>query len=414
MTTIPAQLVARPTPVTSARARGARRPTALLLGAVAFLVVGTASSQEPPPFRVTIKDDKVEIRDSDALVPVEPGRKLQWGVQGLSPSVRSENGQMMHLSHYPTFSIDGQLHMQGQGGRPEVLNRSLPRGKGRQDREAYQSIYVFGDLRVTATFTLVPTRPAVRGARRRLDAVLTHYLIENKGAQPHRFGLRVYMDAYLIDNDGCQFAAPTMPGRVLNGVTLKDKQLPAYVQVLQRPNLQAPMFVAHLTLNLGSKIEKPDRVVLTGHGQGFNGWDMPAVMSGDTALGVFWEPKVIPPGGKRAIGYAYGQGLASSLEGEGLVAVALGGSFEPGKRFTVAAHVTDPTPGQTLRLELPAGMALLEGEETQPVVVPSPGEAQGLVLWKGRVLRPGDFTVRIHSSTGVTQSKVIAVARGAG
>ena len=90
--------------------------------------------------------------------------------------------------------------------------------------------------------------------------LLVHYLVENKGTRPHQFGLRVYMDTYVIDNDGCLFAAPTMPGKVLDGVALKGKLLPPYVQLLQRPDLKAPGFVAHLTLDLGPKLEKADRL----------------------------------------------------------------------------------------------------------------------------------------------------------
>src|SRR5262249_42566941 len=153
-----------------------------------------------------------------------------------------------------------------------------------------------------------------------------------------------------------------------DGTVLKGKQLPPYVQLLQRPDLKAPGYVAHLTLDLGGRLEKPDQVVLTRHGQGFGTWEMAPVMAmGDSALGVFWEPREIRPGGKRELAYGYGQGIVPSPENEGRVQLALGGSFEPGKRFTVTAYVNDPAPGQSLTLELPPGMALEEGRASQPV-----------------------------------------------
>ena len=49
--------------------------------------------------------------------------------------------------------------------------------------------------------------------------------------------------------------------------------------MLQNPDLKNPGFVSHLTLNLGNSLEKPERVVLTRHGAGFGGWDMPAMAS---------------------------------------------------------------------------------------------------------------------------------------
>ncbi len=108
------------------------------------------------------------------------------------------------------------------------------------------------------------------------------------------------------------------------------------MQLLQQPDLKNPGFVAHLTLNLGSSVEKPDRVVLTRHGVGFGTWEMQPVASmGDSALGVFWEPKEIKPGGKREIAYGYGQGIVPPTEGEGQYEMQLGGSFEPGKLFTI-------------------------------------------------------------------------------
>ncbi len=398
-------------PRSGAVSRLVRWGVGALLGAVAVVALSTASSQEPAPPQVTIKDETPVIRDPDASVPIEPGRGIQYQPQGLTVAIRTERNETLHLSHYPTLKIDDRLYQYGQGGQPLVNNRPLPAGKGGKQREGFQSVYRFGDVWVTATFTLVPTKPPAQGAKRRLDSILIHYRIENKGKQTSKIGLRVYMDTYVVDNDGCQFASPTIPGKILNGVELKGKTLPDYFQLLQRPDLKNPMYVAHMTLSLGSKLEKAERVVLTQHGVGFNGWEMQAQVAGDTGLGMFWEPKEVKPGGKRDIAYAYGRGIASSPENEGLVHLTLGGSFEPGKRFTVSAQVSDPAPGQSLRLELPPGMELLEGAQVQPVPGPTGDDGTSLVMWTARVQRPGEFTVRIHSSTGVTQGKIVTIKR---
>jgi hypothetical protein len=382
--------------------------------ALALLAVGGALAQGPrPPFKVTVKDDK-PVTSEAAEAPLDPVQRINFQPQGLAVTVRTANNEILHLSHFPTVNIDGQLHAQGGGGRPEVINRALPVQKGRKARQGFESIYNYGDVRVTATFTLVPTKPAVKGGKRQLDSVLIHYLIENKGNKAHKIGLRVYMDVYVVSNDGAQFAAPTMPGKILNGVELKGKTLPPYVQMLQNPNLQNPGYVSHLTLDLGSKIEKAERVVLTRHGApgAFGGWDMPAMVAGDTALGVFWEPKEVKPGGKRVIAYGYGKGIATSPESEGVVRLALGGSFAPGKAFDVTAYVTDPAPGQSLTLQLPPGMELLEGPACQPVPEPPADEPTSLVRWRARVARPGQYTLGVRSSTGLTHRKLISVSPG--
>jgi cyclophilin family peptidyl-prolyl cis-trans isomerase len=94
------------------------------------------------------------------------------------------------------------------------------------------------------------------------------------------------------------------------------------------------------------------------------------------------------------------------------VKLVLGGSFAPAKLFTITAFVDFPVQGQTLTLELPAGVKLMEGKETQPV---PDSMAASVVLWKARVLRPGEFSVKVRSSTGTERSQTIKslLAKGA-
>src|SRR5207237_6115592 len=98
-----------------------------------------------------------------------------------------------------------------------------------------------------------------------------------------------------ITNDGALFAAPNFPNKILDGIELKGKTLPPFVQCLERPDLRNPGYVAHLTLDLGSGLEKASRVVLSSHGAGgFGMWDMPVMQAmGDSALAVFFDPKEI-------------------------------------------------------------------------------------------------------------------------
>jgi hypothetical protein len=125
---------------------------------------------------------------------------------------------------------------------------------------------------------------------------------------------------------------------------------------------------------------------------------------------MYWDPKEIKPGGRRELAYAYGQSVAGNPENEGKVAVVLGGSFEPGKLFTVTAYVEDPVPGQNLTLDLPPGMERLEGAAVQPVP-PISADGHCLVLWKARVQKTGEFQLRVRSSTGTTESKTISITR---
>jgi hypothetical protein len=137
-------------------------------------------------------------------------------------------------------------------------------------------------------------------------------------------------------------------------------------------------------------------------------WEPPAQPAGDSACCLLWNVKELRPGAKRTMVYAYGGGIGSDPENDGIVSLALGGSFAPGKLFTISAQVDDPAREQALTLELPPGMERVEGREIQPVP-PAGASGTSMVLWKARVLRLGDFDVKVHSSTGVTQVKHVRI-----
>ena len=221
---------------------------------------------------------------------------------------------------------------------------------------------------------------------------------------------RTSIDILINNNDGALFASPTThPGQVLNGVELKGKTFPDFLQVIENPNLKAPGMVAVMTFKFGGKVDGPSRIVLTNLPQvGAGQWDVVAQAAGDSACAIFWDPKTIQPGEKREMAWAYGGGIASNIEGEGKVAVSLAGNLEPGKLFDLQALVEDPTLGQTLRLELPAGVERVEGSEIEPVAA-SVESPNSVVLWRARVMRPGTYDLKVHSSTGVTSIKTVTI-----
>ncbi len=307
------------------------------------------------------------------------------------------------------FKVDGAMVYPNSPRAAQPLP-ATPTGKA---RPGVQQVWGFGDLRITQWLEHIPSRPSKPGEKRAMDTVLVKYLVENLGPKAHTFGTRVRIDSYCIDNDGALFASPTThPNQILNGILLKEKSLPEYVQILQRPNLKDPGFVGHFTLKLGQKLIGPDRFACTFHGAPENGWEVAVGASnGDSDCVLYWEPRSVPAGGKIEMAYAYGKGLASTPDSEGRVSVAFGGSFEPNKLFTVSAYVDDPMSGQSLTLELPKGVALVEGRAIQPVPQPMDETATSLVQWRCRVSDLGEHTLRIRSSTGVTQTRTFTVTR---
>jgi hypothetical protein len=392
--------------------RSSFRATAgFLLAAIAAL---PAHSGEKPKFKVKITDEKAVVVDMDDSTAIDPVRRINFNDQqfqgGFYLNIRTSNNQTLHLSHFPMFLINGQQMQPGQGGRFEAGSRQLGKTPGGRVRDGYRSTWVLDNLRITQTVELHPAKAKAPGQKRLMNTVLISYTIENKGNAVQKVGARVCMDTYVIDNDGCLFAAPTHPKKVLDGVILENKTLPPYVQMLQRPNVENPGYVSHLTLDVGSRYEKINKVVLSSLRAGFGQWDMQAQAAmGDSALSAYWPTKDIKPGGKRELAYAYGEGIGSSTGSEGRNQISFSGSFEPGKAFTIAAVVADPAPGQTLTLELSRGMKRLEGKEVQSVPPLADDQEYSTVLWKARVLEPGEHVVRIRSSTGVTETKIVTV-----
>jgi hypothetical protein len=91
----------------------------------------------------------------------------------------------------------------------------------------------------------------------------------------------------------------------------------------------------------------------------------------------------------------------------GYVAMALSPPFAPGKAFTVTAAVSNPLPGQTLTLPMPAGLRLLSGMETMPVELAQ--DSTTVVTWHVLVEQPGTYPLRLVSSAGQTLKKTITI-----
>jgi hypothetical protein len=373
------------------------------------LMLGLPAAADPP-VKVAIQEEKAEI--TEPVLPVVPQvvihpsftNQMSYGLNGVGGKrLTFSNG-----SARTNFLIDNQVLF------PNTIQRPLPAGPRGKPRHGVIETWVQGDLHITQTMEVVPGKRGEKvapGTKRFLDTLLIRYVLENKGQRPHTVGTRVRIDMYNVDNDGCLFHAPaTFPKKILDGITLKGpKEVPPVLRSLQRPSLENPGNVAYFTFKLGSKWEGPGRVVCTFHGAPYNVWDVPAMPAmGDSDIVLYWDAQPLQPGKKRELAYAYGEGIASSPENEGRVTLAFGGSFAPRKVFTVTAYVDDPVEGQSLALELPAGMEPVEGKAIQPVS--APGETgRGVVYWKARVLRPGEYPVRIRSSNGVTQTRTITI-----
>ncbi len=383
---------------------------------VVLSAMSPGDGQEPTrPVRVVITDGKALAAD----VPVDPTPRIQAGYQGMNFGLMVGPTRITCTPNASVFSlvrIDRQIVT--QPGFDPATGRfanvePLPPGPFGKRRHGMQTRWVVNNLHLTQRIELVPSRlksDAPPGQKRRLDAVRVSVEVENRDGRDHSVEFRVFIDTMIADNDGALFAAPTTaPGAVLDGVLLEGPKIPEYLQVLERPDLKDPGFVAVMTLKFAGRAEGPARVVLANTQVLGAPWDVPPQKAGgDSAVVLFWGPKNLRHGEKRTMVWAYGGGIADDPEPYDNVSVSLDGSFAPGKLFSILATVDDPVPGQVLTLELPAGLQRVEGDARQPAPAP-PAAGASAVLWKARVTQLGDFALQVRSSTGVTHVKNLRV-----
>lgn len=375
-------------------------------------VVGVVAFAQEGEYAVTFHEPKTDV--AAIVLPVEGNQRIQIQYTGMMCF-----GLMIDNTKYlccgagairTNFKIDGQIHYPNNVGN---VAQPLPPDRFGRPRPGTQTSFNVNGIQITQQLEVIPSKPAPGAAKRPLDNCLIRYIFENKSDRTRNVGTRVRIDTMCGNNDGALFASPTThKDQVLNGIELKDKTLPEYVMIMEQPNVKNPGFHGHFTLKLPGNRIGPDRFICTTHGIGDNGWDTPAQQAnGDTDCVLFWSPRDIKAGEKIEMAYAYGQGLASLPESEGRVKISLGGNFEPGKMFTVSAFVEDPVRGQTLALELPEGMTLIDGARTQPATTPTDTFVNSAILWKARVDRPGEYPLRIRSSNGVTETRTVTIAK---
>jgi hypothetical protein len=364
-----------------------------------------------------------------------PSNPLSFGISATAAAKGAENKLLTWsangLSNCTLVGIDGALSELGSGAGRTVRFASTELVEGVEPTPGAvspsQSTWVVGanpdgsgGLRFHQVLEVVPGQTSGTGkaARRLLDTVLVRWMIENRGGAARKVALRLNLDTLIGSNDGVPFTVPGRPGLVSTCADFPEaRTVPDFVQALEVADLHAPGTIAHMTLKVGGKVEPPDRVSLTFQqfwGLGFDpvrNWSYPIEnMRNDSAVVLYWSDKDIPAGGKRTIGFAYGLGQIASSDKLG---ITLGGSFDIGQAFTVTAYVEKPQAGQTLRLQLPDGLALVNGAQTQ-AVAPAPAGGTSLVTWKVRVDRTGTFRLVVNSSTGLSQAKTLTIAQAEG
>ncbi len=294
-------------------------------------------------------------------------------------------------------------------------------------------------IKITQEVEIVP------GAQsRRLDTCLVRYLLENQDTHSHRVGIRFMLDTYIGSNDGVPF---TIPGASDLCDTKREfptsDRVPDFIQALEKEDLRDPGTVAYLQFRIGQNIESPSRVLLGGwpnqdlrsrqaaraHAQ-LTGWEVPFISinerirvvdeetgkvrigsTNDSAVTMYWNEQMLEPGKSRVVGFTYGLGSVDTRESGGHLLLTVGGRLVPNVEFTLTALVHDPKPGETLTLDLPAGLEAEGQQRTQmvPPVPPGASRPDSPITWRLRATKDGRYELSVRSSTGATQKLPLTI-----
>jgi hypothetical protein len=398
---------------------------------------------------VTLGDTGVKPGGGPAGGPRRPAKwapSMRFGLIALSDQGRADGGRVKRL----TFEEQGLtnnvcVHLDGRewlfGERPFLSpeGRELGSWPGHwleQDTRldatstsagGRRSVWAYDNERVHVTQTV----EVVRGPQSGLfDTCLIRYRLENKDSRPHTVGIRFLLDTFIGDNDGVPFLIPGAHELCATKMEFnRPEAVPDFIQACEHGDLVHPGTIARVGLRLGDGIEPPARVTLGAWPnplfqkrgqprclQEKTLWEVPvldihALDPADSAVVIYWNPAPLKPGQTREVGFSYGLGSLSGGEGGGKLALTVGGSFVPGGEFTVTAYVNNPVPGQTVTLSLPGELQLSSGAPTQevPSLPPAALSRNSPVTWKVKATREGDYTLKVQSSTGASQTQPVKI-----
>jgi hypothetical protein len=297
--------------------------------------------------------------------------------------------------------IDGQDSLYGQ---PRGRRAASP--KRNNDRLYWSTSWEYPTEKVFVTQEVQIVPGAQSG---KLDTCLVHYTVQNKDRVSHKVGLRVMFDTYIGANDGVPFVLANRPGLVTVPQLFPEKEVPDYIQALERPDMSNPGTVAYMGLKgvqiPGITLEPIEKLVIRRFSNSNERWEeeIPEDEKGkpidDTCVRLFWAYRTMNPGETRHMAFSYGLNAVSAPEGTGNLLLTAGGSFVVGNEFTVHAYIKKPAEGEKVKLvDLPAGLTLAAGQEAEQTVQAKGDYTQ--VSWRVHSDQVGDYKVQAISTGG--------------
>lgn len=340
------------------------------------------------------------------------------------PATRSDNNKLLTYddqgaTHNTRVWIDGETPIYGGSWLFGLFDGGRFLEEPHLEQGEVRSVWAAKDVEVTQTLSYV-----YGSSTERVDTIQIRYDLTNVGRSTRDVGLRIMLDTLIGDNDGVPFVVPGREGITDRAVDLRDSDVPNFIQALEFPNLAEPGVIVNLTLR-GADATPPDRLVISAWCDGDAKWDYYRGLGGDghplrrcggrtntpdSAIGLYFSPQPLPPGQTRTITTYYGLGSISSTEsGNVSLSLTFSRTVRQDDVFWVTALVTAPQAGQTVRLNLPNGLAFVDGYGPEQTV--TAGDDYTQVSWRvvaTAPIRDGPITATLQPD-GVTESQSITV-----
>jgi hypothetical protein len=371
---------------------------------------------------------KYFVKDADPLLAVRFNDNMKFGLEMTKvkdPRYKDKYKKLIYDEHGTSnntvIKIDDYDYVfgvrtknniwSGRGGSKK--NVPIPGRKGWTSTMEFTSEKV----EVMQHVEIVPGQSAY------LDTLLVYYTLRNKDEAKHKVGIRVMLDTFIGANDGVPFTIPGKKGFVDTKEDFPQKQIPDYIEVIEKPDdPKNPGTVARMGLrNIklpGVELEDMDMLRICrfpGQGARWDGYEVLSMKASqdyetaDSCVLMYWPYLNMNPGETRRVAFTYGLGTLEIGSGEAGAALALSvpASVQPDHDFVVTAYIWRAKKGDKVKLEVPEGLKLADGESDEKTI--EEGGARSQVFWHLRSGKTGKYTLEATSGDVKAKPKQVIV-----
>ncbi|MFB9328379.1 OmpL47-type beta-barrel domain-containing protein [Paenibacillus aurantiacus] len=296
---------------------------------------------------------------------------------------------------FTSLKVDGQETVYGDASAGEFLAPPA----NNETLTANSSVWKTGDVTVRQILSA-----GVNPATGLPDALQIRYVITNTGTTEHDVGLRLMLDTMVAGNDAAPFKVPGTSG--VESVNYERDYLgsdvPAFWQVFNDFNI--PGYSAQYSMQ-GRDATPPDRFTIASWSTIDDKlWDYEITAgreTGDSAVGMWWNPDTLAPGEQRIITTYYGRpgvGGASSLVLSGRKSLSYDEwQASPFKLISYLSNNTGEAMNNVrLQIELEDGLVLDGTSAEQAVGQVEPGQTVQ-TDWKLKASAAGKYSVTVRA-----------------